>query len=138
MKKRYLLDTNVLISHQRGALDLSAVLNAKGIYLSQCYISEITWIEMTIGDILARHKGIHNRQSSEKLLCLFNMLPITSCLNLFCEEKCRLQIRGTPQENNFDLLIGCTGVANNMVVVTDNVKDFKNIKGIRLESWNTP
>lgn len=56
----------------------------------------------------------------------------------YYEEKCRLQIQGTPQENIFDLLIGCTGVANNMVVVTDNVKDFKNIKGIRLESWNTP
>ncbi len=32
-------------------------------------------------------------------------------------------------------LIGCTAVAEDMVMVTQNVKDFKNIKGIRIENW---
>jgi tRNA(fMet)-specific endonuclease VapC len=38
-------------------------------------------------------------------------------------------------DNNFDLLIACTSVVNGMVMVTENVKDFKNIKGIQIENW---
>ncbi len=37
--------------------------------------------------------------------------------------------------NNFDLLIGCTAVTNQMVMVTDNIKDFKNIRDIEIENW---
>ena len=32
------------------------------------------------------------------------------------------------------LLIGCTPVAEGMVMVTQNVKDFKNINGIQIEN----
>ena len=37
--------------------------------------------------------------------------------------------------NNFDLLIGCTAVVNDMVMVTENIKDFKNIENIIIENW---
>lgn len=43
-------------------------------------------------------------------------------------EKARLRINGTPLEDDFDLLIGCTAVTEGMILVTENVKDFKNIK----------
>ena len=36
---------------------------------------------------------------------------------------------------DFDLLIGCTAVANNMIMVTDNIKHFSRIYGIQLENW---
>lgn len=32
-------------------------------------------------------------------------------------------------------LIGCTAIHNNMVMVTENIKDFKNLKNIKLENW---
>jgi len=35
----------------------------------------------------------------------------------------------------FDLLIGCTAVAKKMIMVTENVDDFKNIKDIQIENW---
>lgn len=28
-----------------------------------------------------------------------------------------------------------TAVANKLIMVTDNIKDFKNIKGIKIENW---
>ena len=42
---------------------------------------------------------------------------------------------GTPADDDFDLLIGCTVIVNDMVMVTDNLKHFKNFSGIQLENW---
>ena len=39
------------------------------------------------------------------------------------------------RELDSDLLIGCTAVANNMIMVTDNIKHFSRIYGIQLENW---
>lgn len=35
---------------------------------------------------------------------------------------------------DFDLFIGCTAVANGLVMVTDNQKHFRRIKGIEVEN----
>jgi predicted nucleic acid-binding protein len=32
-------------------------------------------------------------------------------------------------------LIGATAIKNNMIPVTDNLKDFKCLEGIRIENW---
>ena len=34
-----------------------------------------------------------------------------------------------------DLLIGCTSVAEDLVMVTNNVKHFSRIEGIQIENW---
>ena len=62
------------------------------------------------------------------------MLPIAPIFDLYGIEKARLRMAGTPT-SDYDLLIGCTAVAEDMVMVTQNVKDFKNIKGIKIENW---
>lgn len=54
---------------------------------------------------------------------------------LFADIDSMMTNAGTPVANNFDLLIGCSGVMNDMIVVTDNYKDFRNIQGIQLENW---
>ena len=61
-------------------------------------------------------------------------MPISSALDLAAKEKIRLRLAGTPCDDNFDLLIGCTAITNNMVMVTDNIKDFKNFSGIKIEN----
>ncbi len=42
---------------------------------------------------------------------------------------------GTPADDDFDLLIGCTAIANDLIMVTENIKDFKNFSNIKLENW---
>lgn len=37
--------------------------------------------------------------------------------------------------DEFDLLIGVTAFANEMILVTDNIKDFRHIKNLKLENW---
>lgn len=37
--------------------------------------------------------------------------------------------------SDFDLLIGSTAVENDMIMVTENTKEFKRIKNIKIENW---
>ncbi|SIS98669.1 tRNA(fMet)-specific endonuclease VapC [Belliella pelovolcani] len=41
------------------------------------------------------------------------------------------------QISDFDLLIGCTAIEKDLVMVTENLKEFRRISGIRLENWVT-
>ncbi len=36
---------------------------------------------------------------------------------------------------DFDLLIGCTSVAKNLTMVTNNIKHYSRITGIQIEKW---
>ena len=62
-------------------------------------------------------------------------LPIYSAIGLAASEKIRLRLAGTPCDDNFDLLIACSAIANGMVCVTDNTKDFQRFRNIQLENW---
>jgi tRNA(fMet)-specific endonuclease VapC len=135
MKEKYLLDSNILIHHQRGYFNIGEYLREHDIPIEDCYISEITAIEVKVGEILLKRKGYKFNVDSDAILSNFNILPISDCIDFFVKEKCRLQFAGTPMANNFDLLIGCTAVVNNLIMVTENIKDFKNIETIRIENW---
>lgn len=37
--------------------------------------------------------------------------------------------------DEFDLLIGVTAIENKLTLVTDNIKDFERLDGIKLENW---
>lgn len=133
--KKYLLDTNICISILRKDGALGKVLSS--VRMSQCYISEITLIELKVGAILGKAKASQGKyvdQCLDAFVSNLTIIPISTAIDKFAEEKVRLQLEGTPAHNNFDLLIGCTAVANQMVMVTTNVKDFKNIQGIQIEN----
>lgn len=42
--------------------------------------------------------------------------------------------QGTPIDD-FDLLIGAAAVQQDLILVTDNIKHFKNIQGLAIENW---
>lgn len=104
--------------------------------LENCYISEITEAELKYGAELGRRKGLKQRiQILENLFTTVQILPISKAIDLFASEKARLRLAGTPADDDFDLLIGCTAIVHNMTMVTENIKDFKNLSGIKLENW---
>jgi len=39
--------------------------------------------------------------------------------------------------SDFDLLIGCTALEKDLIMVTENLKEFQRISGIKLENWVT-
>ena len=104
--------------------------------LEHCYISEITEAELKYGVELGRRKGLKQRiEQLYEFLSALKILPISNAIDLYASEKARLRMAGTPADDDFDLLIGCTAVVNDMVMVTENMKHFKNLTGIQLENW---
>lgn len=134
MKQQYLLDTNVCIFLLRGQYDIDKKLDHVG--LENCCISEITEAELKYGAELGRRKGLKQRaEHLNEFLASIKILPISDAIDLYASEKARLRLAGTPADDDFDLLIGCTAIVNDMVMVTENLKHFKDFSGIRLENW---
>lgn len=130
----YLLDTNICIFYLRGRYRIDQLIDKVG--WENCYISEITELELKMGVELSMQKdGIDRSEQLNQFLSDINVLPINGAIDIAALEKVRLRLAGTPCDDNFDLLIACTAIANDMVCVTDNTKDFHRFKDIRLENW---
>ncbi len=131
---QYLLDTNICIFLLRGQYDVDKKIDEVG--LENCHISEITMAELKYGAELGRKKGIKQRaQGLDSFLSSIQILPISNAIDLYASEKARLRLAGTPADDDFDLLIGCTAIVNDLIMVTENIKDFKNFSNIKLENW---
>lgn len=85
---------------------------------------------------LMRRKGRNfPPQDLDAFINAIDVVSIDSALDVFAEEKTRLQLMGTPADDNFDLLIGATAIVNKYVLVTENVSDFINLRNIEIENW---
>ncbi|MCR4854404.1 MAG: hypothetical protein K5893_12540 [Prevotella sp.] len=62
------------------------------------------------------------------------IVPFAETIDIFCQEKLRLQVMGRKLDD-YDLLIGCAAKAKGLVMVTDNVKHFDRIEGIEVQDW---
>ncbi|QOG01510.1 PIN domain-containing protein [Flavobacterium sp. MDT1-60] len=128
----YLLDTSICVFFLRGRLNLDKMV--KEIGLEKCYISEITVAELRFGA-----ENSDNPVKSNKAVDIFlkglTIIPIFGSIKRYAIEKVRLRKIGKPMHDEFDLLIGVTAIENQLILVTDNIKDFKLLDGIRMENW---
>ena len=131
---QYLLDTNICVFYLRGKFDVDQRMDLVG--WENCFISEITMLELKMGAELSMRKdGIDRSKRLNEFLSDIQILPINDAIDLAAREKVRLRLSGTPCDDNFDLLIACTAIANDLVCVTDNTKDFHRFQNIKLENW---
>jgi len=65
---------------------------------------------------------------------LISILPIYNSIVLYAKEKSRLKKSGE-MISDFDLLIGCTALENELILVTENVGEFKRLKSLKIENW---
>ena len=133
-RQRFLLDTCICICWLRDKFGIRERINAVG--FDNCYISEMTVAELKVGKILGQLKGgpKYKEQPMKEFFSAITVIPIASIIDHYAQEKARLTLLGKPT-GEFDLLIGCTAVAKKMVMVTENVDDFENIKDIEIENW---
>lgn len=130
----YVLDTNVCAFYLRGKFDVDKAIDKVG--WNNCYISEVTELELKFGvELLRQRDGIDKSEGLMKFLDAIKILPIADAVDVAAKEKIRLRLAGTPCDDNFDLLIGCTAIAYNFVCVTDNTKHFEKFEDIILENW---
>ena len=130
----YLLDTNICAFYLRGKYHVDKQIDKVG--WNHCYISEITMLELKMrAELSLQRDGIDRVPQLNQFLDEIKVLPINNAIEIAAYEKIRLRLAGTPCDDNFDLLIACTAIANDMVCVTDNTKDFHRFNKIRLENW---
>ena len=65
---------------------------------------------------------------------MVKVVPFSDGISEYGRQKDILIKKGQMIED-FDLLIGCSAVANGMIMVTDNTKHFSRIEGVQLETW---
>ncbi len=131
--KNYLLDTNICIYFLKGRYGLDEKFAEVG--EEQCAISEITVAELKYG--VANSKTPHTlRPVVEAFIPKFAVVPIFGALDVYAVEKARLRKLGLLVDD-FDLLIGATAIAHDLVMVTANVQHLGRLQNIRLENWAT-
>ena len=129
--KKYLIDTNTCIFFIKGNYDLKKKFEK--VNLDNCFISEITLAEIKFGVENSERKE-KNQIALDNFVTGIKVVPIFHSLDLYAKEKARLRKAGTPIDD-FDILIGVTSVTHNLIMVTNNTREFIRIKGINLEDW---
>ena len=125
----YLLDTNICVFYLRGKYHIDEHIDQVG--WDNCFISEITALELKMGaELSLRKRAIDRSEELNLFLSDINILPINNVLDVAAHEKIRLQLSGTPCVDNFS-----TAIVNDMICVTDNVKDFHRFSNIRIQNW---
>jgi len=128
----YLLDTSICVFFLRGRLNLDKIFLDRGV--ENCYISELTIFELKYG----AQNSVNPKKSHEavnRFVGGLKVMPILGIAEKYAEVKVQLIKNGTPMHDEFDLIIGVTALQNNLTLVTDNVKDFRFIEGLKIENW---
>ena len=128
---KYLIDTNICIHFFRGKFNLYEKFQTVG--SENCAISEITLAELIFGAENSTNPK-KNYALIEDLSDQFMILPILNAIYVYGKEKARLRSAGT-MISDFDLLIGATALEKDLIMVTENVKEFERIQGLKIENW---
>ncbi len=129
--KKYLFDTNICIYYIQGKFSLKEKF--RKIKKGNRFISEITLAELKFG-VKNNQSKKKNQETLDNFLTGIQILPIINSLDIYAEEKARLRKQGRPIDD-FDLLIGASAIANDMILVTNNESHFQRITNIRIENW---
>ena len=132
---RYLLDTNIisaLVKTPNGAV--FAHLRAR-LPATAC-TSIVIAAEIHYG----LSKGVTSklRKQVELVLAAFDVLPLeTPADQHYGDIRAYLQQRGQPIGQN-DLLIAAHARALGLTLVTNNVREFEKVPGLKVENWLSP
>lgn len=131
MEERFILDTNTWIEffHKRhGVADHINVLPTTSLAASEVTIAELIFGAVNSSDY-QRH--IKEPQWLQETIQIY---PISEVLNDYAEIRYELKKMKLVVED-FDILIGATALHYGLTVVTDNVKHFEPMPGIKVVNW---
>ncbi len=131
-KPRFLLDTNIciyIINRQPEAV----FKHFAGLQAGEVAISSITGSELHYG--VAKSGSARNRQALEKFIAPLEVLPFDeAAMREYGQVRARLEKKGTPI-GALDTLIAAHALALDVVLVTNNLREFKRVPGLKLENW---
>lgn len=130
-RNKYLLDTNICIALLRGNKEIAQKLISVG--EGNCCLSVITLYELMFGAYYSKHED----REVPKVKLFAERFPILSLLDAaeeYAAIKTQLRSSGILIDE-FDLLIAATALANDYILVTDNLKHFQRISDLKIENW---
>jgi tRNA(fMet)-specific endonuclease VapC len=106
----------------------------KGLSPSDIKLSTITVAELFFGAEKSKAQK-KNWITVQRFIGHFERIPFDEkCCFHYAKIRTPLEKSGSPI-GPMDLLIASTTLAHNLVLVTNNVKEFKRVKGLSLENW---
>ena len=128
----YLIDTDIIIFALRGDKTVLAKFEEnKNIPIS---ISMITYAELVFG----AKRSQNERTNMLKVNRIREIYPVEELnigiMELFADIKANMYSKAMRIED-MDLFIAATAIYNDLTLVTNNTKHFKNIPLLKLENW---
>lgn len=133
MTKEYLLDTNVLIEFMNG--NESVRRNILRVGMVHCHFSVVSLHELYFGAYNAPKQYMRQELlQTEAIRRGFDVVQLPEDGSCYGRIKASLRRSGRLVDE-FDMLIGEQAIVNGMVVVTNNVRHFKDMPDIEIEDW---
>jgi tRNA(fMet)-specific endonuclease VapC len=132
--KPSLVDTDILSFFFRGEPSVVARFDAYTAEYGRINFSIVTYYEVLSG---LKHRDAREQLASFLELASYSeILPLTKqSVSLSAEFYADLRTQGTPVDD-IDLLIAGIALANNLILVTHNVKHFDRIEGLEVTDWS--
>ena len=128
----YLLDTDIVIYSLKGHPAVKKNLERN--LHAALKISVVTLMELYYGAYKSQ-KVTSNLSKIKNIEDAVEIIPIgRESAEVFAMLKAGLEKSGTPLDD-FDLILAACALANDLVLVTNNVKPFERIEGLRLTNW---
>ncbi|MBW2617128.1 MAG: type II toxin-antitoxin system VapC family toxin [Deltaproteobacteria bacterium] len=128
----YLLDTDTIIYNLKG--NNAITRNLQHHFEDPMKICVITLMELYFG----AYKSEKVAGNLAKVRTIENYFDIIStgkeCAEIFGMLKSSLEKSGTPLDD-FDLIIASCALSQNLILVTNNIKHFSRIEGLKLANW---
>lgn len=133
MTTSYLLDTCTVIAAIKG--EPRALLNRiAGIAPSRLFLSSLVHAELLYGAEKSQH-GARSRASLDVIARGLEPLPFdTDCAAAYGRIRAALERKGA-SIGPMDVLIAAQAVARGLVLVTDNLREFRRVSGLQCENW---
>ena len=132
MAIRYLLDTNTVSFHIR---ESSAALRRRlgRVEASRVGLSVVTEMEIRYG--LARNPKLRIADLIEEFLAGITILPLDSAVAVtYARVRARQESKGKTI-GPLDMMIGAHALSLDATLVTNSVKEFRRIEGLRVQDW---
>jgi tRNA(fMet)-specific endonuclease VapC len=133
MEPRYLLDTNICIYIRQKRPD-HVLRRFRKLRPGEAALSVITYGELLYGAA----KSAHPVAAVERLHELVSLLPALSLPETAGEAygtiRAYLETKGETIGNN-DLWIAAHAIAANLTLVTNNEREFRRVRGLKVQNW---
>lgn len=129
----WLLDTNTCIYFLNEKSD-RLVRRFQEVTPADIKLPAITVAELYYGAEKSKVKK-RNRQRVDAFIRPFEIIPFDErACRVYGKIRFRVESLGTPI-GPMDLLIAAIGLAHDHVVVTNNTKEYKRIRGLKIDNW---